>query len=251
MKPLQRPVTINGIGTSTLTATSHGTIEGTITTDSRNVRLRLQDVWYVPNLNRNLLSIQQLLKEKMSSITFTSVSMSMMPSRGGKTVRVEMKDQRYQMKIVPLFKEECLVAGSENNLHNRYGHVSYQRLNASRNVWKNTAEHISPYVLDDFSSRIEAKTKRDVFQKSQTSAKSSDEIIHSNVLVMATPSCGGKKYAVTFTDDYSKYAWIYPISQTSDASPTFKIYVEMMERQYDIMVSMLHSDNGTRHLPLT
>ncbi|TPX39140.1 hypothetical protein SeMB42_g06440 [Synchytrium endobioticum] len=80
MKPLQRPVTINGIGTSTLTATSHGTIEGTITTDSHN-----------PSYN---------YRKKRRLVSYS------------------------QIKIVPLFKEECLVASSEINLHNRYGHVT-------------------------------------------------------------------------------------------------------------------------------
>ena len=66
-------------------------------------------------------------------------------------------------------------------------------------------------------------------------------------------SLGGSKYFVSFFDDHSKFAWIYPIQSKSDVFAKFKAWLEMVENQHGTKLKIfrpgktlkvLQSDNG-------
>ena len=58
---------------------------------------------------------------------------------------------------------------------------------------------------------------------------------------------------ITFTDDYSRYGYIYPIKERSEALDKFKIFKAEVENQHDIKIKVVRSDRGGeyygRHTP--
>ena len=58
---------------------------------------------------------------------------------------------------------------------------------------------------------------------------------------------------ITFTDDYSRYGYIYPIREKSEALDKFKIFKAEVENQHNLKIKVVRSDRGGeyygRHTP--
>jgi transposase InsO family protein len=57
-------------------------------------------------------------------------------------------------------------------------------------------------------------------------------------------SVDGYDSFITFTDDYSRYGYIYPIKERSEALDKFKIFKAEIENQYDKIIKIVWSDRG-------
>ena len=66
-------------------------------------------------------------------------------------------------------------------------------------------------------------------------------------------SVDGYDSFITFTDDYSRYGYIYPIQKRSEALDKFKIFKPEVENQHDKRIKIVISDRGGeyygRHTP--
>ena len=49
---------------------------------------------------------------------------------------------------------------------------------------------------------------------------------------------------ITFTDDHSRYGYIYPIKERSEALDKFKIFKVEVENQHDKRIKIVRSDRG-------
>jgi hypothetical protein len=71
------------------------------------------------------------------------------------------------------------------------------------------------------------------------------EIIHTDICgPFPIASVDGYDSFITFTDDYSRYGYIYPIKERSEALYKFKIFKAEVENQYDIKIKIVRSDRG-------
>ena len=61
---------------------------------------------------------------------------------------------------------------------------------------------------------------------------------------MQTPSFSGKRYFVTFTDDKSRYCFIYLIKSKSEVMDKFANFVAFAEKQTGKRIKSLRRDNG-------
>ena len=75
------------------------------------------------------------------------------------------------------------------------------------------------------------------------------QLIHSDVCgPMQTPSFGHYLYFVTFIDDYSMHAWVYPLKAKSEVFLCFKQFVAMAENASACNVGTLRSDRGGEYM---
>ena len=73
------------------------------------------------------------------------------------------------------------------------------------------------------------------------------QLVHSDVCsAMQTPSFGNFLYFVTFIDDFSWHAWVYPLNAKSKVFMCFKQFVLMAENVYGCTVGTLHLDQEGR-----
>jgi hypothetical protein len=49
---------------------------------------------------------------------------------------------------------------------------------------------------------------------------------------------------ITFTDDFSRYGYIYPIKERSEALNKFKIFKVEVKNQHNIKIKLVRSDRG-------
>ncbi|GAA5885398.1 hypothetical protein JCM16303_006035 [Sporobolomyces ruberrimus] len=57
------------------------------------------------------------------------------------------------------------------------------------------------------------------------------QLIHSDVLSINVPSLGGRRYVVTFVDDFSRMLWVEPLAQESDVLEAFKKLKALVENE--------------------
>ena len=86
-------------------------------------------------------------------------------------------------------------------------------------------------------------------RKSDSRATGPLDLVHSDVCgPLQVHSMGGSRYFVTFIDDYSKWAAVYPMKAKSECSSWFMEYQAMMERETGRKVKVLRSDRGGEYV---
>jgi hypothetical protein len=71
------------------------------------------------------------------------------------------------------------------------------------------------------------------------------EIIHTNICgPFPVRTVDGFNSFITFTDDYSRYSYIYPIKERSEASGKFKQFKAEVENQHDLRIKIVRLDRG-------
>ena len=71
------------------------------------------------------------------------------------------------------------------------------------------------------------------------------EIIHTDICgPFVVPSFSGKKYFITFINDFSCYGYVYFLKEKSQAINALEVFVNEVERQLDKKVKIVKSDRG-------
>jgi hypothetical protein len=126
--------------------------------------------------------------------------------------------------------------------HCRLGHISRERI---ENLVKN--DILPPLELSDIEQCIDCIKENFVKQikKGANQSTSILEIIHTDICgLFSVKSVDCYDSYITFTDDYSRYGYIYPIKETSEALDKFKIFKAEVENQHDKRIKIVCSDRG-------
>ena len=93
------------------------------------------------------------------------------------------------------------------------------------------------------------KMTRTPFSETMERATDLLEIIHTDVYSpMSVEARGGYRYFLTFTDDLSRYGYIYLIKHKSEAFEKFKEFQSEVENHRDKKIRFLRSDRGDKYL---
>ena len=75
------------------------------------------------------------------------------------------------------------------------------------------------------------------------------ELVHTDVCgPMSTTTRGGYQYFITFTDDFSRYGYVYLMRHKSETFEKFKEFQNEVENQRGKKIKALRSDRGGEHL---
>ena len=93
------------------------------------------------------------------------------------------------------------------------------------------------------------KQSRPAFPKGQAWIASQKlQFIHTDVCgPMKTASLCGNKYFILFIDDYTRMCWVYFIKFKSEVFTIFKTFKTLVEKQSDMLIKCLRSNNGTEY----
>ena len=71
------------------------------------------------------------------------------------------------------------------------------------------------------------------------------ELIHSDIYeINGMLTKGGKRYFITFIDDYSRFTYVYLLKTIDEAFGKFKEFKKMVENKKESQVKILRSDRG-------
>ncbi len=227
-----------------------GVFEGTINKHP----IKLENVYYSKQINKNLLSGIKLANDGLSC-------------------EIESKNNKTWLKLKDVKKENKKVIGSFSaDEFNIVRIPSKMKRNISINTITNDNTKTK---LDDYSKKLWhqrlghfyhenlekyldlhnvkevecldcqiAKLKRKTHNGTPPRASRKLETIHSDVIGPITKSLTGKRFILTFIDEFTRKAWIYPIERKSDVPKKIIQFLKYLKNQFNQSVKFFKSDNG-------
>lgn len=222
-----------------------------------NVRVQIQDgssfilenVRYIPELKRNLISLGTLEKE-------------------GYTVKMQngrLKVIRGSMMVLcGTRKENCVYAldgwadASETN-------VGVEEKENLAQVWHKRLGHISEAGLHELEKRemlgkkslgklefcencVLGKSTRVRFGQGQHTTAGAIDYVHADLWgPNSVESMSGCKYFLSSVDDYSRRVWVHFLLHKHEAFGKFKEWKQLVENQTGKRVKKLRTDNGLEY----
>lgn len=243
--------------------------KGTVIVNFDGRQITLNNVLYVPNLRKNLISGYKLDK---GGAKFIGGNNRIEVVENGETVFtaiesdglyvVEFNSCKFNTKSSNLTKIKKLsrkvkskntkrkkVSFASENIdiwHKRFAHINPEYI-------KGTARHEAVRGLPKLKGELtpcdackEAKARRVNFKpKHSIRSKKPLELLHLDLCgPMPKASINGHRYFLGIVDDFSRKVWTYPLKSKSDTFPTFKIFLRNAERFTERKVKAIRTDNG-------
>ncbi|KAL4272302.1 hypothetical protein GQ457_13G009650 [Hibiscus cannabinus] len=219
-----------------------------VKSSSGNVKL-LYDVYYIPSLSQNLLSVGQLMATGYS-IMFDDASCVI---KDKKKIDQTIVDVRMTPnKLFPLVISEvenhalAVKETSESRLwHLMYGHLNIKGLKL---LCQKEMVFGLPRIesLDTCEGCIYGKQCKKSFPVGKARrATRCLELVHADVVgPMKTQSFGGSRYFLLFTDECSRMSWVYFLQFKSETFENFKKFKALVEKQTGRCIKALRTDRG-------
>lgn len=219
-----------------------------ITTSSGKTKY-LDDVFYVPKLAHNLLSVGQLM-QKGYAIMFDDDCCIIRDKKSNHIIaKVHMAGTKMFPLEISCIDSHALAANeidSSRLWHHRYGHLHFKGLQLLKK--KDMVIGLPKINLTDnvCEGCAYGKQTRKPFPVGQAwRAEAPLELIHADLCgPMRTESLSKSKYFLLFTDDYSRMSWVYFLKQKSEAFETFKSFKAFVEKQSGCVIKTLRTDRG-------
>ena len=235
----------------------------------------LQDVLFVPELNRNLLSVAHLT-ERGADIRFTGTECQLYTQLGHLTCSGQLRGKLYIMDMqtvvpetariarvksfpeegndLPPAAETALVARSSSSKanveiwHRRLGHLSTDTVVRMVKNGMVKGMEISGTATPTTPCEPCLKGKQTRAEIQKTTEMCADTVlgcVFSNVCgKLATRSHCGFEYFVTFTDDKSRKVFIAGLHQKSEVMRHLKAFIARAEVETGHCLKVLRSDGG-------
>jgi transposase InsO family protein len=211
--------------------------KGKIRFEVNGIVFVIPEVFYMPDLKNNLLSLGQL-QEKGMTVLIQHGKCKIFHASKGLIIESRITQNRMFCVHARCSSEEqkCLsssTADQANLWHCRYGHLSWNglRLLQQKEMVKGLPKFKgSQTVCEDCLKR---RQHRDPFpSESSWRASTTLQLVHANICGPINPSSNSKKrYLLTFIDDFSRKIWIYFLAEKSEAFDFFKSYKARVEKE--------------------
>lgn len=216
--------------------------------------LHLSNVFHVPQLSTNLISVGQLVDNHCNVILSPS-GCTIQDLRSGKVIGRGTRHGRlftvdHILPAPSAFSASHEVVSDKWLLwHRRLGHPHSNKLLLMLKHGLLTHSSEIPRPFPPCFSCCQGKSKALPFPLSNHESKSSFELVHSDVWGFAPiVSSSGYKYFVTFIDDFSRFTWIYLLRAKSDVLSCFKAFVSMVNTKFGTHIKTLRSDSGGEYM---
>jgi len=246
------------IGDSTeLEAIGSGFVVFSIDQHGGDAQLSLSEVWYVPKLGCNLMSVKHLTQAG-ASVAFSCTDCII--EKAGMLIKVQGQGSLYSLveKRKPVetgHAHVSLTASQSGELwHRRLGHLSYGGV---RKLMGNDMVKGMPPVSRNQPAAsaicepcVLAKHHRDPFPKSSSrQVRNKLDLVHMDICgPLPESSLGGSKYVATFLDEYSHLSAVCPIAYKSEVTDTVQQVLIMLEVQSGCKVKTVRTDRGGEYV---
>lgn len=220
----------------------------------RTPHLSLSNVYCIPKLAMNLVSVSQLC-DSGYSIHFSSTACHVQDPQSKKLIGTGRRQGGLYVLDKLIIPD---VAASGVNLssfhlnsssssfylwHSRLGHVSAPRLKYL--VSKGSLGSLHSHDISDCSGCKLAKFSALPFNRSVSYSVAPFDLIHSDVWGPAPVSTkGGSRYYVSFIDDYTRYCWVYLMKHRSDFINIYTAFRSLVRTQHSAVIKCFRCDLG-------
>ena len=227
--------TITTANNTKMNATGKGTVK--LMTKDGNF-FTLLNVLYVPQLASNLLSVCYATRNP--NIHFHILNGECRITFNNKLIATAKSHE--SLFILETARPSAHSSKTTDSLtwHKRLGHMNSEFM--AKEQIKSSIGNIDKYTCEVC---LKNKSTRIISRISPIKAKRPLQKIHTDLAGPITPiSLGGNRYVVTFTDDFSRFSWVFLCNEKSGCFEAFKEFKKMVENEFDQKIAFLHCDNG-------
>ncbi|UYV82150.1 hypothetical protein LAZ67_21001138 [Cordylochernes scorpioides] len=231
-----------------------------ITPQGKTDTLLLTKVLYIPELTDNLLSVSAATSNGCK-VTFnrdwctierdnTALANGILDN-GMYRLHLDDNPQTRTFKANVAKQNHCKNKNCLMLWHDRLGHRNIESIkkirneNLARGLSLNNCSHSTDCV-----QCIQGKLTETPFpKKTEYRATETLQLVHSDICgPLPTNSLSGKRYFITFTDDYSRYTKIYLLKGKDEAYEKIKDYVISAHTEFGKNIQTIRTDNGREYV---
>lgn len=256
MRRMASPIEIVVANGQKLLAEFCGDVEMYLMVNGKRRKCKAHDVLYLPDLSCNLFSVKRVTRAGFT-VSFANDKAEI--SQEGTIYAVGwLKGKLYELDVYCKSNEmgSALVSGkvAKNAMlwHRRYGHVGCDSLQQLVKKDMITGLKLAEFDKDTIlcepclSGKI-AKLPFNINEKRRSSRPL--ELIHSDVCGQINPpTWDGKRFFVSFIDDYSHFAMIFLISSKDEVLECFRDYEALVTAHLGTRISRFRTDNGGEYM---
>ncbi|KAJ9557526.1 hypothetical protein OSB04_012140 [Centaurea solstitialis] len=213
--------------------------------------LELENCYYVPRMIKNVISFDLLVDQgfyykydyKLISCFKNDIFyFKATPSNGLYVLNLQENREVYHIS-----KRSKDIEDQTYLWHCRLGHINKKRIEKLQKGGLLGSFDFKPF--DNCESCLSGKMTKQPFNKDNERANDLLGIIHTDVCgPFSHEARGGYRYFITFTDDFSKYGYVYLMRHKSEAFERFKEFQNEVQNQLDKKIKFLRSDRGGEYL---
>ncbi|KAG8503695.1 hypothetical protein CXB51_001703 [Gossypium anomalum] len=210
----------------------------------------IPNVLFVPEIDRNLLSIAQLL-EKGYTVVFKGNECQISDQKGFILMTVAMSDKSFVVDWDKGLDSTYAAFIEESKLwHQRLGHANFKSM--ARLISKDMVENFIKYVQNkDVCEVCQLEKQAKLPFPTNTAWRASEklQLVHTDMCgPMKTESLNGSRYFILFIDDSTRYCWIYFLKNKSEVVQAFLKFKIAAETETGCKLKSIRSDNRTEYI---
>ena len=223
-----------------------------------NRTLCLEDCLFAPDFKRNLVYVSCLVEHRLTlqfnSLVSIRSKSSFICSDDLLNNLYFLSPLSYDINAIEIVENEHdhlakkrKVSNETYLWHLRLGHINPNRIHGlvKSRILNSLAFEPIPMCASCLKGKM---TKRPFKAKGNCTTKPL-ELVHTDVCdIMRVQARGGYDYFVTFTDNYSRYGFVYLMHQKSETFDKFREYKTEAEKQLGVHIKQLRFDRGGEYL---
>ncbi|GKV51061.1 hypothetical protein SLEP1_g57737 [Rubroshorea leprosula] len=228
--------------------------KGTIAIRTKSsIEKLIHDVYYIPNLAHNLLSVGQLV-ENGYLVEFHDGLCEIKCSKSNMSLaKIPMAKNKIFPLEISCLNDLALVANVKDDSklwHMRYEHLHFNGLKLLSQK-KMVYGLLSIVPIDDVCEGcVYGKQHRNAFPVGKAwRAKEPLELVHVDICgPMRNLSLNKSKYFLLFTDDFSRMSWVFFLVHKSEALEKFQEFKAFAEKECGHQIKILRTNKGGEFL---
>ncbi|KAK3036233.1 hypothetical protein RJ639_030775 [Escallonia herrerae] len=230
--------------------------EGVVTIDVANdtSSVKLHDVYHVPGLTKNLVSVPQII-DSGKYVLFGPKDVKVLDNVKEISADVifsgEKKGSLFVMSVGEANVKKTSQTDNAAIWHARLGHVGYQLLQqiSSKKLVDGmpTLKNVREDVICQGCQY--GKSHRLPFKILSNQRSTLFELVHTDLMgPTRTPSYSGHRYVMVLVDDHSRFTWVKFFKEKSEALSKFMEFKDAIGKEFGKKIKCLRSDNGGEYI---
>ncbi|KAK1409296.1 hypothetical protein QVD17_35822 [Tagetes erecta] len=223
--------------------------KGSLLVECKNgEQLIIPDVYYIPALTSNILSLGQLTEEGYD-VRMYGDTLKIYDGPNRLVMKIQRSVNRLYKLNLKIVKPVCLSVSMVDEAwiwHARMGHVNFAVLESMAKKDLVIGMPSIKYPKQICEGCLMAKQTRHTFpDESSWRASKPLELIHADLCGPITPQTfGGNEYFLLIVDDLTRYMWVYLLKSKDEAFDQFRKYKVQVEQESKFRVKTLRTDRG-------
>lgn len=208
----------------------------------------LRDVYYIPNLCNNIISLGQL-SEEHHRVILSGDHLWVYDDKERLLMKVTKSGNRLYKISLEESTSVCFLNKVEEETwlwHARLGHVNFQAMELmSKEQMVYGMPKMKPPTRKCEGCLMSKQTRQPFPSQASFHAKKVLELVHGDICgPISEPTPAGNRYFFLLVDDYSRKMWVYMLKLKSEAFSVFKKFKQLVENKMTQKIMIFRTDRG-------